>query len=592
MVSKRVHLKNINRVILSETLPREVPYIFSNRYLYDKIKKNKEYQSGKVKGYYIPYDYKIKKDTTDYRKLGIMHPKMQIDFIRFYEKYKDLILYYCNLSPFSLRKPIAIRKSYKIKDFNDSKNIDEEREQNISYFRYEKYDIKARFFESFDFIKFEKKFKYLITTDISKCFYNIYTHTIAWAIKDKKYAKDNINKKIGFEKEFDKIMQASNYKETNGILVGAEISRIFAEIILQKIDINILNQLEKYELKNEVDYTIKRYMDDYFIYFNDINKKDLIINTIKEELEFYKLYINEKKTKEFLLKPFITSISIAKIEIKKLFSNSFFKIDEKSNLKVEDFITEFKSIIFNNEILYSSISGYVISIILKKINALIKKVEEYNIKNFLHKLFNMLDILFFVYTMDVRFENTNKITEILLNIKKCLEKTIFSNEKKDLILKKIRDESIYIIKNNFCAEENISSEILNFLITFTLIVDDFYNYLNVEDLKKIFKISDKINNLNYFQIITLIFICKTSKDDCIYSELEKEIYKIAKEKIKDSKSAEDIMLYCDLKSLNKNVKLGGQDDTLKNVKFTNFNFKMEDLKLKIKMSKRNVKENY
>ncbi|MFN8135210.1 MAG: hypothetical protein U0Z17_08290 [Bacteroidales bacterium] len=57
----------------------------------------------------------------------------------------------------------------------------------------------------------------------------------------------------------------------NGIVVGPEISRIFAEIILQNVDINVLNILEKEGRKYEVDYEARRYVDDYFIFSNDEN---------------------------------------------------------------------------------------------------------------------------------------------------------------------------------------------------------------------------------------------------------------------------------------------------------------------------------
>ena len=62
--------------------------------------------------------------------------------------------------------------------------------------------------------------------DIARCFYHIYTHTIAWAVKGKEQAKELIGKET-FENAFDTLMQHANYNETNGIIVGPEISRIF-----------------------------------------------------------------------------------------------------------------------------------------------------------------------------------------------------------------------------------------------------------------------------------------------------------------------------------------------------------------------------
>ena len=70
---------------------------------------------------------------------------------------------------------------------------------------------------------FEAKYKYLRKIDVSKCFYNIYTHSIEWAfLGDKEEAKNTLNKGIKIGAVLDKVMQYCNYAETNGIVVGPE----------------------------------------------------------------------------------------------------------------------------------------------------------------------------------------------------------------------------------------------------------------------------------------------------------------------------------------------------------------------------------
>ena len=44
-------------------------------------------------------------------------------------------------------------------------------------------------------------------------------------------------------------MQRSNYNETNGIIIGWEISRIFSEVILQEIDRKVISLLEEKNLR-------------------------------------------------------------------------------------------------------------------------------------------------------------------------------------------------------------------------------------------------------------------------------------------------------------------------------------------------------
>lgn len=42
---------------------------------------------------------------------------------------------------------------------------------------------------------------------------------------------------------WDKMMQEMNYNETNGIVIGPECSRIFAEVIMQYVDQMVEQQL-------------------------------------------------------------------------------------------------------------------------------------------------------------------------------------------------------------------------------------------------------------------------------------------------------------------------------------------------------------
>ena len=77
-------------------------------------------------------------------------------------------------------------------------------------------------------------------------------------------------------------MQHTNYNETNGIVVGPEISRIFAEIILQAVDLAILRQLKDKGYTLGRDYEIRRYVDDSYVYTNSRKVLDDIYNAYKE----------------------------------------------------------------------------------------------------------------------------------------------------------------------------------------------------------------------------------------------------------------------------------------------------------------------
>lgn len=112
-----------------------------------------------------------------------------------------------------------------------------------------------------------KKYNKLLKLDISKCFDSIYTHSLAWAILGKDVAKSKIGiTNQTFAGEFDRFMQVINYKETNGIIIGPEFSRIFAELILQNVDIRLEEKLSEERHYHRQDYQIFRYVDDFFFF--------------------------------------------------------------------------------------------------------------------------------------------------------------------------------------------------------------------------------------------------------------------------------------------------------------------------------------
>ena len=104
-----------------------------------------------------------------------------------------------------------------------------------------------------------------MSLDVSKCFDSIYTHSLAWATKEKSFIKQNL-RKSSFGDDFDTIIRHGNDNETNGIPIGPEVSRIFSEIIFQKIDNLTINVLKEIGLEFNNDYIFRRYVDDVYIF--------------------------------------------------------------------------------------------------------------------------------------------------------------------------------------------------------------------------------------------------------------------------------------------------------------------------------------
>lgn len=265
----KINASDRARILLTELLPYEVPMLFSNEGFYLLVTQDRyQHFFGRIidlskalgereRKYGIPFNYEIRKTIEgDTQILSVMHPYCQHSFIELYQKYDTLMLHLCSRSPFSLRRMNKVASSYYSETVVNTESAIKDSEFEVvaeeistqtrylkSYFKYQPIDLIYKFYEGNDFQRLEQRFNFMMEFDISKCFYHIYTHSIAWAIKDKETSKRNARTE-SFENTFDQLMQKSNYNETNGIVVGPEISRIFAEIILQKVDTNVLRKFE------------------------------------------------------------------------------------------------------------------------------------------------------------------------------------------------------------------------------------------------------------------------------------------------------------------------------------------------------------
>lgn len=374
MRKKKIKLRyKKERVVFSDVLPYELPFIFTNRYFYRFLVKNEvfidadnklHWKEGIHKGALailallsqneghllggavecdlkpgkrlvtIPFNYSIKHKETSNRRLSIVHPLNQIQMVDFYNRYKNIILYMCGKSHFSIRYPNKVACYFYYKDRLHStllgKKSDKleiyfsEYENMKTFFSYKQYANIYKFYEDYRYQRAEKKYRHLLKFDIQGCFDNIYTHSIAWAINGGwNVYKDNfVGEDCSFASDWDSIMQHLNYNETNGIVIGPEFSRLFAEVILQHIDLRAESDLLKVGFRNKVDYECYRYVDDYFFFFNDIEVKEKALRIFDELLREYKMTISQEKT-ILIERPFITDITRAKNQIDALLRDTF-----------------------------------------------------------------------------------------------------------------------------------------------------------------------------------------------------------------------------------------------------------------------------
>ncbi|MCO7217585.1 antiviral reverse transcriptase Drt3b [Halomonas sp. OfavH-34-E] len=432
---KQVEKKDYHRILLTETLPYEVPVHFSNLGFYQKVK-NREFDDTKlplpfdnIKGKSLPFNYEIRNGENKKRVLSIPHPINQIKFVNLYKRYEEKIIFLCSKSEYSLRYPAATgsyffekgkRSKKEDKRTVDSYGDDVITESSSSFFSYERYNFVYKFYDSIEYCDLETRFGYLKKLDVKKCFYNLYTHSISWAVKGKEFSK-KARSSSSLPNDFDKIIRDCNYGETNGIVVGPEVSRIFSEIILQELDVKLKKSLSKLNLHSDQEYAIRRYIDDYFIFSNS----EEILETVTEELEKilgdYKLHLNESKT-EVIRRPFVSGETAAKASAANLIEKQFdtmssirdkkeghlrsaFKRPINIESKLSSMIKDYRIIVHEKDIYASSVCNYTLTIILNKINEIAewKDVEyEKSGKNFNNFLTVLLLFSLYVFSLGVK----------------------------------------------------------------------------------------------------------------------------------------------------------------------------------------------
>lgn len=599
------------RAVLSDVLPYEIPITFSNRYFYrflvennislkgEKIEFDTDFIDHNLIGFKetlkilfhheydnindykfrkIPFAYRISHKEKDFRELALIHPINQLKLIKFYDDYKESILYSCSISNFSIRKPVDVAKfsffNDKLHQLNKGDKNDflelngREYEDLKTFFSYKKYTNIYKFYEDYRYHRAEKKYNFLFKFDISKCFDSIYTHSISWAVLGLETVKENVYaSKKNFSGIFDVFIQNSNYGETNGILIGPEFSRIFAEIILQRIDKTVEEKIFKLNgSKNKTDYELYRYVDDYFLFCDDDSLKEEVFKIFKHELKEYKMSINNSKTIEYK-KPLITEITIAKERINKLFSeNPKFSINEVEKTKKVDeskeeieilihkfsfsfnpdiLITQYKILIKESNVDYKDVLNYSLALlnnIVEKNLVLFEEVflnyrskiksGEINDKIIINKLdkvedsftthiVNFIDFVFFIYSVSPRVNSTIKISHILskilifykLKYKSNKNKNIINTNNRNRVFKKILDETSLIIKKNSISEY---AQIETFyLLTVIRELDREFRIPEVR-LAKFIGFDYEKNEipekqLNYFSIVVLLFYIGHSK---------------------------------------------------------------------------------
>jgi hypothetical protein len=531
----------------------------------------------------IPFNFHVA-HKLDGRTLSVVHPRNQVAVASFYAMHSALIIYHTSVSEFSIRRPVSVSRYAYFKDKLHEERLDavagveeedREYEQLGSYFVYQKYRNIHRFFESHKYHRSEKKYDAMVQIDVNKCFDSIYTHSLSWAVLGKDQTKFKLEgSKSTFAGRFDDLMQNLNHKETNGIVIGPEFSRIFAEIILQSVDVELITKLAKREnLTHKVDYEIFRYVDDFFVFYNEESTQLKIFEMLQEILKSKKLSINTAKIKHYQ-KPIITEITVAKERISTLLNGEIDPVCEeesttdssaqpKQNLvcviNANHLIIRYKSAIKEAGVTYSDLLNYTFAIAENKLEKLFKAYvtcdkSDRDRKRLSKALLSILEFVFFAYSASPKVNHTIRLCRMIATSVNFLHAQSFPYELKHLLFKYVHENVMQQLEKNTM---NIHREIesLYLLISLSQIGREYW--LPVSVLLRHFLIKeeegtgDYLRPTGYMSHFSITILLSYIKDKVRYAKLKAfvEVHIIAK--LKDMKGhcpndAEALIMLLDL----------------------------------------------
>lgn len=572
---------NFNRVLLTDTAPLDVPIVFSNDGFHANLGRTPTAQglariikamvSDNRERYTIPYRYRIRLTTTSSRQLSLAHPAAQWRACAFYREYGHLIPYFCRHSDVSLRRPAKIgsaffyagrtaeRKRYKGAAI-DMLLQDETVRNPGSFFAYDGYDRFYKFFNSEEFVRLEKKFSMMRLTDISKCFSSIYSHTLAWAVKDVQHGKES-TKAGTFANDFDSLMQYSNYNETNGIPVGAEVSRIFAEIILQSAEASVLRKAKR-KMTHETDFAIRRYIDDYVIFANDTDTLNILHRYIAEALLTFNLHLNEAKT-HTISRPLQTRrsqiVSGASPALSK-FRDSICRFEADSQLSTPNNVREPQALLrgFANDVKvactngsagYDDVSPVIVGSIGSTIENLIasfpsasKKIDNKG-ERYVKAFDVLLSALYYFFTMHATVTTSYQVAKATI-----LSVRFFKMQLADAaesIYERVRVLIQEMVHNpslsSIAMSDYVPIEMLNIIIASTELSLEYR-----VDIDKVHRRVVTDVNIDYFSTVSLLFYFRRMNEPSYAREIERKLERQFLKEASPRRSSHDAHFLLDL----------------------------------------------
>jgi hypothetical protein len=570
-------IKNLKRnaldFILTDILPVETTELFTYKYFYDFLEKRIKNLNMEVRkimeiknttkkkqklfdGKYwvsVPLKFFISKGNSEVRELNIIQPIAALQIYYFINLFQEeLLIYLKQNSIFSLRYQTKFNNLYYKKKkkniidyFSEVSNDIEKRaiEQTGKFFDIVPYASISGFLNSDEWYDLNTKYKYFARIDYKSCFDSIYTHAYKWIIsRDVNDSKDFNNTNLFTT--IDRLLQNINAYSSNGLIIGPEFSRMIAELLLQQIDNIVYSTLLNEGKIFNSDYSIKRWVDDIYIFSSNEELQDYIIELFRDAAKRFLMYLNENKVKKEKL-PFILTNWLNELnQYSTNMSNMLFymgdelaqrsKVGKKYIFKAKIFFKiknilkrNFNDLIAKYESEKSKLTAYVLETILKKIvSAKIKREQDIFRQNTNAKtLYEMLDYIFYIFSHSANFENTQKVISIVSYINDDVNLV----QSYRMVLQGIINKYAYIFS------WNNSNDIIN-LVLLCIECSVEIPFAHETELKK--HIFDSDNPIN-----VAVFLIYSKYNNNYFQEIKNEINKIILYKIQSIQNKENILTY-------------------------------------------------
>ncbi len=128
----------------------------------------------------------------------------------------------------------------------------------------------------------------IVSTDVTRFYHSIYSHSIPWALHGKATAKANHSFTLAGNR-IDRALRNCRDRQTIGIPIGPDASLIIAELILSEVDVTLAATIPG--LRG------LRYVDDYEIAFESHDHAEQAVGHLQETLANFELELNPRKTR-------------------------------------------------------------------------------------------------------------------------------------------------------------------------------------------------------------------------------------------------------------------------------------------------------